>query len=883
MSARAWADGPPVWQQYQRFKRQHPDAILLFRMGDFYETFDEDAQLIARELEIALTGREMGKGRRHPLAGIPYHALDGHLARLVARGHRVAICEQTGDPATSRGLVDRAVTRVVTPGTVAEPGLLDAKRNNYLAALALGDGRAGLAHMDVTTGEFRCCAIEPPRGRPEELVRLVAQELERIGAAEVLVPTAEPRRGVPPDLPPALAVFTLTPYDAWRFGPEAAAERLKSHFGVRTLEGFGCADDSLAAGAAGALVQYLAETNAAALGHLDGLRSYGLGEFMALDAATRRNLELTAAGRAGGRQGSLLAVLDRTRTAMGGRMLRRWLAQPLLSRRPLEERLDAVEALVGSGFARARVAGHLAVVADLERLVGRCVATTALPRELLTIRDSLRVVPAIRGELEGLLPALAAELPPTEALADLVERAIVPEPPATLGDGGVIRPGYSPELDALVESTRDARAWMAGLEARERDRTGVRGLRVGYNKVFGYYIEVSSAALRVGETQARLERECGYVRKQTLVGAERYVTQELKQKEELVLEAQERIVALEGSLFRRLLADVAAEREWLLRVAAALARLDTLVALAEVASASRYVRPTLTDDDAIEIVAGRHPVVEQSALDAGFVPNDTRLSCREEQVLIITGPNMAGKSTYLRQVGLLVLMAQIGSFVPAEQATIGLVDRIFTRVGAQDDIATGQSTFMVEMAETANILHHATGRSLVILDEIGRGTSTFDGMAIARAIVEFVHDHPRLGCKTLFATHYHELTELERRLPRVRNLRVEVLEEGERVVFLHRVVPGGADRSYGIHVARLAGIPASVTQRARDLLKDLESGRRRAAPARANGHGPGLFDPPRDPLLEELAALQPDGLTPLQALNKLYDLRERARATIRVQ
>jgi DNA mismatch repair protein MutS len=881
MSARAGADGPPVWQQYQRFKRQHPDAILLFRMGDFYETFDQDAEVVARELEIALTGREMGKGRRHPLAGIPYHALDGHLARLVARGHRVAICDQIGDPATSRGLVDRAVTRVVTPGTVAEPGLLDAKRNNFLAALALGDGRAGLAHMDVTTGEFRCCELVAARGGPEELARLAAQELERIGAAELLVPAADRRRGAPADLPPALSAFRLTPYDAWRFGPDAAAERLKSHFGVHTLEGFGCADDSLAAGAAGALVQYLAETNAAALGHLDALRSYGLDDFMALDAATRRNLELTAGGRAGGRRGSLLAVLDRTRTAMGGRMLRGWLAQPLLARRPLQERLDAVEALVGSGLARTRLAGQLAAVADLERLVGRCVAATAAPRELLAIRDTLRVAPAIRSELAGLLPALAAELPPSDDLADLIDRAIVPEPPATLADGGVIKAGHSRELDDLVESTREARAWVAGLEARERDRTGVRGLRVGYNKVFGYYIEVSTAALRVGDTQARLERQYGYVRKQTLVGAERYLTQELKEKEELVLEAQERIVALEGRLFRQLLADVAAARRELLQSAAALARLDTLVSLAEVASANRYVRPTLTDDDAIEILAGRHPVVEQSALDSGFVPNDTRLASREEQILIITGPNMAGKSTYLRQVALIVLMAQIGSFVPAEQATIGLVDRIFTRVGAQDDIATGQSTFMVEMAETANILHHATGRSLVVLDEIGRGTSTFDGMAIARAIVEFLHDHPRLGCKTLFATHYHELTELERKLPRVRNMRVEVLEEGERVVFLHRVVPGGADRSYGIHVARLAGIPASVTQRARDLLKELEGGRRRGGPARANGHGPGLFDPPRDPLLEELAALQPDGLSPLQALNKLYDLRERARATMR--
>jgi DNA mismatch repair protein MutS len=481
------------------------------------------------------------------------------------------------------------------------------------------------------------------------------------------------------------------------------------------------------------------------------------------------------------------------------------------------------------------------------------------------------------------LASLADAIQLHPKLAALLARALLAEPAATANDGGVIAPGYAHELDDLVESTRDARTWMASLEARERDRTGLRVLKVGYNRVFGYYLEVTAAALRTvrdgsGATfQQFLEESCGYVRKQTLVGAERYITPELKEKESLILEAQERISALEARLYRELLAQVAAERQSLLATAAAIARLDAVLSLAEVAGANRYVRPLLTDGDALEIVGGRHPVVEGTALESGFVPNDTRLAASEEQIAIITGPNMAGKSTYLRQVGLIVLLAQIGSFVPADHATIGLVDRIFTRVGAQDDIASGQSTFMVEMAETANILNHATARSLVILDEIGRGTSTYDGMAIARAIVEHLHESPRLGCKALFATHYHELTELASKLPRVRNMRVDVLEDGDRVVFLHRVVPGGADRSYGVHVARLAGIPDSVTHRARELLRELESGRpRRAKPAAA----PGLFDPPRDPLLDELASLQPDGLTPLQALNKLYELRDRARLSL---
>ncbi|HEY3083001.1 MAG TPA: DNA mismatch repair protein MutS [Chloroflexota bacterium] len=931
-------DGPPIWQQYQRLKRQHPGAILLFRIGDFYETFDEDAETLARELEIVLTSRELGRGRRHPLAGIPHHALDAHLARLVARGHRVAICEQLTDPATARGLVERGVVRVVTPGTVVDPGLLDAKANNYLAGLVLAPDGAGIAHLDVTTGEFACCQIDPDPlrarrrddGAASELLRRVVHELERLGPAELIVPAADPRAGPPTDLPAEIGSrFRVTPFEAWRFSDDLAREKLRAHYRTGTLEAFGCADRPLAAAAAGAVLQYLGEAMPGALGHLAPLRTYDLGGFMALDPATRRSLELTSGIRSGTLQGSLLGVLDRTRTAMGGRALRAWLTRPLIDRAAIEARLDAVGGLHGSGFVRARLGSRLGRVVDLERLLGRVVQRTALPRELQALRESLSVLPTLRDDLAELIASpleatatpepdrlapLIGEAPPDggttpaertalralrdeigdhAALAEAISQALVPNPPAALGEGGLIRRGHSPELDDLNDKSRAARDWMATLEARERERTGLRGLRVGYNRVFGYYLEVSQAALRLPPTpelrgqvngrppdtvQEALESCLGYARRQTLVGAERYATQELKEKEQLVLEAQERIAEVETRLFRELCARIAEERLTLLATAGALARLDVFLALADVAAANRYVRPRIAEDGIIEIVAGRHPVVELGELEAGFVPNDTRLARGAEQVLIVTGPNMAGKSTYLRQVGLMVLMAQIGSFVPADEATIGLVDRVFTRVGAQDDIATGQSTFMVEMAETAAILNHATGRSLLILDEIGRGTSTFDGMAIARAIVEHVHDHPRLGCRTLFATHYHELTELARTLPRVRNARVEVLEEGDRVVFLHRVVPGGADRSYGIHVAGLAGIPASVVQRARELLRELErGGRRRPGRAGPPAGSRGLFDAPRDPLLDELAGLDTDGLTPLQALNRLCELRDRAR------
>ncbi len=925
MSGAVANDGPPVWQQYSRIKRELPDTILLFRLGDFYETFDDDARIIARELDLVLTSREMGKGRRHPLAGIPYHSLDGYLARLVGRGLRVAICEQTSEPGSGRGLVDRAVTRIVTPGTLAEPHLLEPRSNNFLASLVIEGGTFGLAHVDISTGEFMTCqqtVVESRRGIPParrgaipphpEALRQVAQELQRLSVAELLVPQDGFASAIlfPDNLAGGARV---TPFEAWRFALDLATARLQQQFEIATLDPLGCADKPLATRAAGALMQYIGTTASDSLRSLHMPRTYDISGFMALDGETRRNLELLAPSRERGKAGSLLGILDRTSTPMGARQLRTWVTSPLIDSVAIETRLDGITALVEADALRTRLGNALKSITDIQRLTIRVVQGRSSPRDVIALGKSLAILPAIVADLERAsdenasianhLDAFARDLQPMPDLVALIEAAIIPEPPATLAEGGVIAIGHSPALDALMDDTREAREWMASLETREREQTGVRGLRVGYNRVFGYYLEASISALRnplTVEMQAQvdteteeittiqdfLEKKRSYVRKQTLVGAERYLTPELKEKEGQILEAQERIVALETRLFGELCQTIAGCAAELTDRADALAKLDALLSLANVAVTNNYTRPVVTDGGGIVIRGGRHPVVEQAASESGFVPNDVVLNNRVEQVLIVTGPNMAGKSTYLRQVALIVLLAQIGSFVPADHAEIGLVDRIFTRVGAQDDIATGQSTFMVEMTETANILNHATPRSLVILDEIGRGTSTYDGMAIARAIVEHIHDHPRLGCKTIFATHYHELTELENTLERVRNMRVDVVEEGDRVVFLHRVVPGGADRSYGIHVARLAGIPASVTMRARELLRALESRKRapRPPPGRIDDSGiRGLFDPPApvapsDPLLDVIANLDPDQMTPMDALATLARMREQLRA-----
>ncbi len=850
--------GPtPARRQYLQIKARYPEAIVLFRLGDFYETFEEDAKIVADECDIVLTSRPIGRGKRVPLAGVPYHAVDSYIATLINAGHKVAIVDQVGSEPVN-GVVPREVTRVVTPGTIVEPALLEEKRNNYLGAVCVDGERAGIAYVDITTGEFATTEMQS-----REIWRSVHEELERLQLAELLVPEAQQEH---------LDVqIQVTPYEAWHFDVENARRVLHEQFGVASLEGFGCEGKPLAVGAAGALIYYLQETQRAALNQLDALATYSISEYMTLDPATRRNLELTQTIREGKSRGSLLGILDATATAMGGRTLRQWINQPLLDLDRLNGRLDVVETFQQATALRTQVRDLLKGLADLERLVGRVVQRIAGPRDLVGIRNTLEAVPALRLALvpQGApLPPLGdlmTELAPCSETAELIADAIVDDAPGTIASGGAIRAGFSEEMDELIRSVTKAKAWIANLEREARRETGIKSLKVGFNKVFGYYIEVTKANLNAVPES--------YIRKQTLVNSERYITPELKEYEALILNAEERMQEIETRLFREVCDRVAAAAPALLRTARALARLDVVCALAEVAVHGRYVRPRLTDDGDLDIVAGRHPVVERTMRQEPFAPNDTHFS-EDERLLIITGPNMSGKSTYIRQVALITLMAQIGSFVPADEASIGLVDRIFTRIGAQDEISAGQSTFMVEMVEAAYILNHATSKSLIVLDEIGRGTSTYDGISIAWAMVEYIHNHPRLGSKTLFATHYHELTDLSEVLPHVHNYNVAVAEEGDRVVFLHHIVPGGADKSYGIHVAQLAGMPRPVIHRAEQILEQLERDAARSpsqAPPRAEMLQLSLFGA-ANPALEALRSLDVNSLTPIEALTRLYEL-----------
>ncbi len=844
----------PARRQYLTLKEQHPDALLLFQMGDFYEAFDEDARTLARDTGVTLTSKEFGRDGRVPLAGVPMRALDAYLRKLMARGHRVAVCEQLGE--AGHGLVERAVTRIVTPGTIAEPQLLRERENTFLAAVLFGREAAALAYVDVSTGEF---AVAPFAG-PEWAEDLGA-ELGRLGPAEILVPR---------DRPPIAGPWHLTPRDRADFDPEGGAEALRAHFAVRSLEAYGCHDLPLACGAAGAILGYLRENSPRLLANVRALRTYTAGDFMALDGQTRRNLELVRSGRGDQTGRGLLGTLDRCCTAPGGRLLRRWLGQPLLDLRALGERHDAVAELVARPEGRGDCRALLGRAGDLERLTGRVGAGLAEPRELHRLRATLELLPALIETLAPLDAPLLARLrdaldPLTEA-AELIARAV-----AGPHEGRRIREGYSADLDALRDGTREARRWIAELEGRERERTEIKSLKVGYNKVFGYYLEV---------TKPNLARVPGdYLRKQTLANCERFITPELKEREAQLAEAEGRIADEEARVYAALLRELAVAAPRLLAVAGALAQLDVLAAFAEVAERQGYTRPALDAGGGLRIRAGRHPTVEAALERGAFIPNDVDLG-EESRLLLLTGPNMAGKSTYLRQVALIVLLAQIGSFVPAGEAHIGLVDRIFTRVGAQDDLAAGQSTFMVEMLETAAILHGATPRSLIVLDEIGRGTGTLDGLAIARAVVEDIHD--RIGARCLFATHYHELLALLDRLPRLRACNVAVREEADGIVFLHRIVPGGATRSYGIHVAALAGLPRHVTDRAAALLRDLETARTAggngATPEPSpNGHhdGDGWHESDPGGVLDEIASLDLVNTTPLEALNRLFALQQR--------
>jgi DNA mismatch repair protein MutS len=862
--------------QYRAIKRQHEDVILLFRLGDFYEMFGDDAKIASQVLELVLTSREVGKGRRIPMCGIPYHAADRYLARLLAAGHKAAICEQVEDPAKAKRLVKREVIRILTPGTVVEDHLLDANANNYLASIARVGARWGLAAADCSTGELTVTELSGP-----DCLEELLDEIARLRPAETLVGEHED-----PQVIEAAGRYGLVTREdragSLTFGP---AEYLMRHFRVASLRGFGCEEMPVAQEAAAGLIAYLGRTHKSGLEQIRSLRTYSRQEFMVVDAASRRNLELLASLRDGSRDNTLLWVLDHTATPMGGRLLRQWLTAPLLDVDAINQRLDTVEAFLADAGLRNRVRELLRGIRDLERPLGRAAAGVASGRDLAGLRDSLHKLPEFAAALASSrrrpLETLVGEFDPVADLCELLSRALAESPPATIREPGIIRVGYSPELDELRQASAQGKEWIAGLQERERQRTGIRSLRVGYNQVFGYYLEVTRPNLS--------QVPSDYQRRQTLANAERFVTPELKEYESKVLGAEERILALEQELFADLRHRTVAEAARIQRAAGVVAQADVLACLAEVAAENSYRRPAVTEDDRIEIRAGRHPVVEKTLTDERFVPNDANLDCSQDQILIITGPNMAGKSTYLRQVALTVLMAQMGSFVPAESASIGLVDRIFTRVGASDDLATGQSTFMVEMTETANILHHATRRSLVILDEIGRGTSTFDGLSIAWAVAEYLHNSPRLGAKTLFATHYHHLNDLAEELPRVRNYRIAVKEVGDQIVFLRQIVPGGTDRSYGIQVARLAGLPAEVIERAKQILWALEQSDRIAQGADAQG--PPISPKPRreippaqlalfaggpDPLLEELRNLDLNNLTPMQALAKLAELQRRA-------
>lgn len=854
----------PVRQQYLDIKAKHPNAILFFRMGDFYEMFDADAEIAARELELTLTGRNFSQdGPRSPMAGVPHHSAEGYIARLVEKGYHVAVCDQLTEP-NGKGPVERDVTRVITPGTIIEPGMLSENRPSYLLAiLPFGDPAnrewksAGLAYADITTGEFAATQLSG-----DEVGVMVLEEIARLAPREVLMPQTW-AAGV--TLPNGVS---LTPLQDWQFEFSSAQQVILHHFGVQSLASFGLDDKPNATAAAGAVLHYLRHTQRDNLAQITGLRPYHTDGFMVLDAFTRRSLELTETSRSRSAKGSLLSALDRTVTPMGGRLLHTWVNQPLLDLQRLNARLDAVQALTDSEATRQDLRAALKRVSDIERLTNRVLMRRAGPRDLIGLRQSLEAVPDLISAL-GVQPALdslARSLDPCIAVSGLIADAISDDPPAKLDTPGVIRPSFAQEVSDILTASRDAREWMANLEPVERQRTGIASLKVGFNKVFGYYIEV---------THAHTEKiPDDYIRKQTLVNAERYITPQMKEYEALVLNAEEQILKVERQIFEDVCARIAQHAQQMLKTARAVAHLDVFLSLADVAVREGYCRPVLTDDDRLLIRSGRHPVVERSLSDGvRYVPNDTHFDTMS-RVHIITGPNMAGKSTYIRQVALITLMAQIGSFVPADDAVIGLVDRIFARIGAQDEIHAGQSTFMVEMVETARLLSGSTRRSLLILDEVGRGTSTYDGLAIARAIIEYIHNNPRLNCRTLFATHYHELVELPDILPRCRNFNVAASEENGTLVFLHKLMPGGADRSYGVHVAQLAGLPKPVIDRAQQLLRDLEE--RGADFKHKQPRQFSFFDAPQNPAVEGLRGLNIDDLSPIEALTKLYELKRMA-------
>ena len=874
----------PMMKQYIQTKEEYKDCILFYRLGDFYEMFFDDALTASKELEITLTGKNCGLEERAPMCGIPYHAVDSYLNRLVSKGYKVAICEQVEDPKTAKGIVKREVIRVVTPGTNLDTQGLDETKNNYIMCIVYMADRYGLSVADVTTGEYLVTELDSQTKLMDELYKFMPSEIvcnEAFYMSGLDLDDLKNRLH--------MAIYSL---EAWYFDDALCRETLQEHFKVASLEGIGLSDYECGMIASGALLKYLEETQKNSLSHMSRLTRYATGNYMVLDSATRRNLELVETLREKQKRGSLLWVLDKTKTAMGARTLRKYVEQPLIDKKSIVKRLDAVAELKDNAICREEIREYLNPVYDLERLVGKITYQSANPRDLIAFQSSLSMLPSVKCILKDmesdLLKEIYEELDPLEELCDLVGRAIQEEPPLAMKEGGIIKDGYNEEVDRLRKAKSEGKNWLADLETKEREKTGIKNLRIRYNKVFGYYLEVTNSFKDLVPDY--------YTRKQTLANAERYIIPELKELEDTILGAEDKLCALEYELYCEVRNTIAAELTRIQRTAKAVAKLDVIASLALVAERNNYVRPKINEKGVIDIRDGRHPVVEKMIPNDMFIANDTYLDDKKQRISIITGPNMAGKSTYMRQAALIVLMAQLGSFVPASSANIGLVDRIFTRVGASDDLASGQSTFMVEMNEVANILRNATSKSLLILDEIGRGTSTFDGLSIAWAVVEYISNSKLLGAKTLFATHYHELTELEGKISNVNNYCIAVKEKGDDIVFLRKIVKGGADKSYGIQVAKLAGVPDPVINRAKEIVEELVTaditGKVKDIAVQGSETKKktqkkldevdltqfSLFDTVKDDdVLNELKELDISHMTPMDAMNKLYQLQNKLR------
>ena len=868
----------PMMQEYCKTKEKYKDCVLFYRLGDFYEMFFDDALLVSKELELTLTGKDCGLEERAPMCGIPFHASEVYIKRLIEKGHKVAICEQVEDPKKAKGLVKREVIRVVTPGTTLDATSLDESKNNYLMSIVSLEDHFGCAIADITTGDCFLTEVD----RPQKLL----DEINKFVPAEIICNDAFFMSGVDTeDLKERLRIC-IFPLDNWYFDDGLCQRTLKEHFHVNTLEGLGVQDYDSGVIAAGALFQYLNETQKTALSHMATIHPYTADKFMLIDSSTRRNLELVETLREKQKRGSLLWVLDKTKTAMGARTLRGYVEQPLIDAQEINRRLAAVEELTQKPMLREEIREYLNPIYDLERLVSRISYQSANPRDMVSFASSLEMLPFIRQILKDfeapVLKQIYEDMDPLEDVTDLIKRAIVEDPPLAQKDGGIIREGFNADVDKYRRSRTDGKKWLAELEAREKERTGIKNLKIKYNRVFGYSLEVTNSF--------KDQVPDNYVRKQTLANAERYITQELKDLEDLILGAEDRLYALEYELFADVREKVGQEVVRIQKTAKAVAALDVFASLALVAERNNFVKPKINENGVLDIKGGRHPVVEQMIENDMFIANDTYLDNQKKRVSVITGPNMAGKSTYMRQTALIVLMAQIGSFVPAEKANIGIVDRIFTRVGASDDLASGQSTFMVEMTEVANILRNATAKSLLILDEIGRGTSTFDGLAIAWAVIEHISNTKLCGAKTLFATHYHELTELEGKIPGVNNYCIAVKEKGDDIVFLRKIVKGGADKSYGIQVAKLAGVPDSVISRAKELVEELSDADITAAVKdltapkkkqkimydQVDMAQMSLFDTVQDnDIVDEIRDLDMTHLTPMEAMNILYNLQNK--------